>query len=236
MIRLEVPSGQVYDALDLEALPLMRECGFVSYSEAGFTLKSGIKSNVYVQGHNDVTDNPGLGWLLGRKIAKTVVANHREGDKAPCLIFVPTAGTSLAAAASLVAFNEGIRTPAGPITYRIMREAVKAHGAGAVQWVNGGYDDLHTFWGGDNVVTDCGSKIEAVNKLVESGYPALEMPWLIVVDRQQGGIRKMEEHGFKRIVVAYNLLDIAYAMGELRLWPKAVVGQVEEEIKAHQVV
>ena len=235
MTRMEVPSGAVYDELDLEILPLMRDCGFIEYSEAGFTLRSGIPSNVYVQGRNDVTDNPQLGWKLGRKIAKTVVANHREDDKAPCLIFVPTAGTSLAAAASLVAFNEGIRSPAGPISYRIMREAVKAHGAGAVQWVNGGYDDLRTFWGGDNVVTDCASKIVAADRLIESGYPALEMPWLIVVDRQQGGIRKMEEHGFKRIVVVYYLLDIAFAMGALNIWPKAVVGQVEAEIKAHQV-
>jgi orotate phosphoribosyltransferase len=233
---MRMPSNAEYDKGDLDILLLMRDCGFIEYNETGFTLKSGIRSNVYVQGRNDVTDNPMLGWLLGRKIAQTVVANHREGDKAPCLIFIPTAGTSLAAAASLVAYKEGIRTPAGEITYRIMREAVKAHGAGATNWVNGKFDDKHTFWGGDNVVTDCGSKIEASDHFIESGYPALEMPWLIVVDRQQGGIRKMEEHGFKRIVVVYYLLDIAFAMGELKLWPKEVVGQVDAEIKAHQVL
>lgn len=230
-----IPSGAVYDTLDLTILALMKSYGFIEYSKEGFTLKSGIHSNVYVQGRNDVTDNPNLGWLLGRKIARIVVANRPPDGLQPCLIFVPTAGTSLAAAASLVSYQEGIRTPNGLyISYRIMREVVKDYGAGATNWVNGEFDDYHTFWGGDNVVTDSRSKIEAADKLTESGYPALEMPWLIVVDRQQGGIRRMEEHGFKRIVVVYNLLDIAFAMGELTLWPKEVVGQVEEEIKAHQ--
>ena len=60
------------------------------------------------------------------------------------------------------------------------------------------------------------------------------MPCLIAVDRQQGGVERMEQHGFKRIVVMYNLLDIAFAMSELDYWPKSVVKSVEEEIQAHQ--
>jgi orotate phosphoribosyltransferase len=233
---LEVPSGAIYNDFDLGLLELMNQYGLVRYDSKGFIFRSGIRSNVYVSGRNDVTDNPDLGWFIGRKIAKTVRENFQKGDKQPCLIFIPTAGTGLAAAASLVSFWEGIEDPENRcLTYRIMRESVKSHGAGATAWVNGDYDDNHTFWGGDNVITDAGSKILAAERLVKSGYPAYDMPWLIFVDRHQGGIRKMQEHGFKRIIVCYRLLDITFAMGELGLWPKSVIRSVEEEIKAHQV-
>ena len=87
----------------------------------------------------------------------------------------------------------------------------------------------------DNVVTDGQSKFEAVERLRASGYPVDEMPSLIFVDRQQGGIRRMEEAGFKNIVVAYRLLDLTFAFGELKLWPKEAVRAVEQEIKAHQI-
>ena len=234
--QLDVPSGRTYDISDLQLIMLMNKYGFIAQRDEPFTLKSGIKSRVYVMGRNDVTDNPILGWYLGRKIARVIIENSLPTDKPPCLIGIPTAGNAIAAATSLVAFVAGHSASAGPISYRVMRETVKAHGSGTAEWVNGKYDDQHTFWAVDNVITDCGTKIEAKDKLISSGYPALEMPWLIAVDRQQGGIKRMQEHDFKRIVVAYYLLDISYAMGELGEWPKEVAASVEEEIKAHQFI
>lgn len=232
--RLEVPSGRVYSSEDLDCLAIMNLHGFIEHRDKPFTLKSGVQSRIYVQGRNDLTDNPDLSWLVGRKTARLVVANQTETEPAPCLIGIPTAGNAIASAGSLVAYREQITTPQGDIGYRVMREIEKQHGSGANQWVNGSYDSNRTFWAVDNVVTDCGTKIEAAQKLTESGYPALEMPWLVFVDRQQGGIEKMRAHGFQRIVVAFYLLDITYAMGELGLWPKSLVSQVEAEIKAHQ--
>jgi len=235
MNHLELPSGGLYHEEDLNLLRLMNDYGSIKYDPNGFTLKSGIKSLVYAVLRADVTDHPDLGVALGRKIARMVVDNSLNGDMAACLIPIPTAATGMAAAASLVSEIEGICTPAGPISYRVMREAVKDHGAGATNWVNGSYDDKHTYWFVDNVVTDCKSKLEARDRLIESGYTVEDMPSLIVVDRQQGGVQNMEKAGFKRIVTVYNLLDIAYAMGQLKLWPETVVKSVEEEITAHQV-
>lgn len=232
---LDVPSGRKLLQDDLDLFRKMNDRGSISYSPDGFELKSGKRSNVYVLLRGDVTDNPDLGVDLGRKIAKTVVDNSTSADLAACLIPIPTAATGMAAAASIVSETEGICTSAGPISYRVMREAMKGHGAGATNWVNGKYDEKHTFWFVDNVVTDCASKIEARDRLIESGYAVDDMPSLIVVDRQQGGVQNMEKAGFKRIVTVYNLLDIAYAMGELALWPKDVIKSVEDEVAAHQV-
>lgn len=239
---MQTPSGQIYDALDLAILQLIIEYGFVRRAETPFRLRSGIESHVYVFGREDLTDHPDLEWLIGRKIARLVQENSLPGDKQPCLIGIPTAGTPLAQAAAMVSYHENIRVnPLLPgsadrvICHRIMREALREYGAHP-NWVNGPpQPELHTYWTVDNVVTDGGSKFEAAERLGVSGYSAKEMPSLIFVDRQQGGIQKMEQGGFTRIVVAYGLLDLTFAFGELGLWPKDTVQAVEEEIRAHQL-
>jgi len=233
---MKVPSGQVFNELDLELLPLMAKYKFIERRDAPFTLKSGIKSFIYVFGREDITDHPDLEWLIGRKAALLVREHSLPEDGQPCLIGIPTAGTAIAQAASMVSYAEDIRVNGYFICHRVMKEMLKVHGAHP-NWVNGPpQPELHTYWTLDNVVTDGGSKFEAAERLNENGYLVQEMPSLVFVDRQQGGIQKMEQRGFTRIVVAYRLLDLTFAFGELELWPKEAVKSVEEEIKAHQLI
>lgn len=235
---LEVPSGRVFDSHDEQTLRLFMKYGFVRWRDEAITLKSGVLSHVYVSGREDLTDNPDLEWLVGRKIAQLVLGNMADrGDtKQQCLIGIPTAATPLAQAAVMVNWSQqrhGENTMAH-ITHRIMREELKGHGAHP-DWVNGKPQADITCWTVDNVVTDGKSKLEARDRLLESGYPVGDMPSLVFMDRQQGGIANMEQAGFRNIVVAYNLLDVTYALGELGLWPKDAVQAVGEEIKAHQL-
>jgi len=240
---MQVPSGRVFGDLDLQIMRLSAKYNFVRTSAEPFTLKSGVKSNVYVyvSGRDDLTDHPDLEWLVGRKIASLVLQNALErGDlKKQCLIGLPTAGTALAQAAAMVNWscqrlfvgaNEEPR-----IIHRIMREALKTHGAHP-DWVNGKpQPDSHTYWGVDNVATDGGTKMEAREHFRESGYPEV-MPAFIWIDRQQGAIVRLKRAGFSVIVVAYELLDVTFALGELGFWPKEIVRSVEVEIKAHQLI
>lgn len=238
---MKVPSGRFLDALDLRILELFARYKFVDWREQEFILKSGVKSHVYVFGLEDLTDHPDLEWLVGRKIAELVLQNAQErGDtKQQCLIGLPTAGTALAQAAAMVNWHwqrllSGDEEPR--IIHRIMREELKAHGAHP-DWVNGKpQPHLHTYWSVDNVVTDAGTKLEAKEHFQASGYPTEKMPALVFVDRQQGGIVRMEQAGFSNVVVAFNLLDLTFAYGEIGLWPREAVEAVEEEIRAHQFV
>lgn len=233
---MQVPSGQTFSEFDLKLLRLMAEYGFIRRSERPFRLVSGVESYVYVFGREDLTDHPDLEWFAGRKIAEVVWKESREGAPPACLIGIPTAGTALAQAAAMVSWQEVLPESGAIICHRIMREAMKEHGAHHT-WVNGKPDFIrHTYWMVDNVATDGGSKIRAAEKLMQDGYPAKEMPCLIFVDRQQGAMKRLEREGFQRVVVAYNLLDITYAFGELGLWPKSAVAAVEEEIRAHQFI
>lgn len=236
-MKMRVPSGRIFDELDLELIEMMVKYKFIEYKDTPFTLSSGRKSNVYVFGREDVTDHPDFEWLIGKKIAFLVRShNFLFDDKQVCLIGIPTAGTAMAQAASMVSYLEGIFVNGYPICHRIMREALKTHGAHK-SWVNGpAQPEIHSYWTLDNVVTDAASKFEAAKRLKESGYPAQEMPTLVFVDRQQGGIERMKQGGFTHIVVGYYLLDLTFAFGELGLWPKEKVRAVEEEIKANQTI
>jgi orotate phosphoribosyltransferase len=244
---MQVPSGRTFTKADLDLLRRMADVGFIKYSDKQFQLKSGIMSNVYVFGREDLTDHPELEWIAGRKIAQVVYENTLD-DRQPCLIGLPTAGTALAQAASMASVHLLRDRPLMdllstshhvPIAHRIMREQLKSHGSGQHKgtWVNGRPDHMRQqYWTVDNVVTDGDTKVENARRLESDGYPAFQMPVLIYVDRQQGAVRRLKDEGFEKIIVVFELLDVTFAFGEMDLWPKTAVASVEEEIKAHQLV
>lgn len=235
---MQVPSGAEYSYGDLEILREMANVGFVKHSDSPFVLKLGIESHVYVFGREDLTDNPHLEVMVGEKIADVVNETRRSDGRQPCLIGIPTAGTPLAQAASMMDVTKrGTLRVRGrqPICHRIMRETLKQHGAHR-SWINGNPNtELHVYWWVDNVATDGTSKFEAADKAKEQGYPE-RLPVLIWIDRQQGAVERLHRGGFKQVFVVYQLLDVTFAFGELGLWPKSAVKAVEEEIKAHQLL
>jgi len=233
-MKMIVPSGRTYYQDDLDLLAMMVKYGFIRRDDEPFTLNSGIKSHVYVFGREDVTDYPEFEWKLGLKITRIVQKHSRVKDKQPCLIGIPTAGNAIAQAASTVSYRNKITVSGEYICHRVMRQKLKEHGAHP-KWVNGDPEpDKHTYWTIDNVVTNGDSKFVANERLLENGYPVDASPSFILVDRQQGGIERMRIAGFRRVVVAYYLLDLTFAFGELGLWPKDTVKAVEKEIEAHQ--
>jgi len=190
-------------------------------------------SHVYVFGRNDLTENPNLLREIGLKICRCLVP-YLDGKRHHCLIGIPTAGDSLACAASLMStvHADEMGYCRSMVLYRKMREVKKQHGAHQT-WVDGKpTPDKHIYWKVDNVATDGASKLEADQKMIEDGYPP-RTPCFILIDRQQGAVKRLEEAGFPT-VVAYNLLDITYAYGEWGLWPKDTVKAVKDEIDAHQ--
>ncbi len=224
---MQLPSGRTLSEFDIELLRGMHSAGFVRYSEQPITLKSKISSHVYVAGREDLTESPELMRQVGRKICDLIEQNRLPTDMLPCLIGIPTAGTILAVAASIMS-----QSRVQPLPCRVMREVRKSHGLHKT-WVTGApAPSRHTYWLLDNVATDGKSKLEAEKKLIEDGYPP-KPPLLIWIDRQQGAVKDLAEDGFTRIVVGYNLLDLAYAYGELKLWPRETIKLVEDEIAAH---
>ncbi len=244
---MQLSTGKVLTGLDVAILNSMAEFGFVQYREEPFDLKSGVKSNVYVFGREDLTDNPGLLILLGEKIASVVWENSptwlEDNTPTPCLIGLPTAGTPLSQAASMVAslgntrdrWRRQLDKLLAPISFRIMREQKKTHGAHNT-WVNGkpNQPKPSTIWIVDNVATDGQTKKEMGDKLGEDGYPS-RPPCIIVVDRCQGALSNLAKWGFERVYVLYTLLEIVEYFSNIKAWPESAVESVRREIEEHQL-
>lgn len=236
MAKLIAPSGVTYDGADVELFKMMNTYGMLVWTDDPFTLKSGIKSNVYFHGRNDVTDNPTLleacGRMLGRKLSELFANETRQ----PILIGVPTAANGFAA--SVTHYNPRTFGPQRP-GFRVMREKLKEHGANGQKgfWVNGRPDfERHVYATIENVVTSGASLLEAIDHLSEDGYLVKTMPHLVFMDRQQGGVKRIADKGYK-VISLYKLLDVIWAFKEIGLegWNADRVTAVEAEIKAHQV-
>jgi len=237
--------GTIQTGNDWEIARLMGLYAFVEWKNEVVTLRSGRKTHVYVKGRNDFTDHPDLMWFVGRKLAELVRENSQHNESA-CLIGLPAAGAAFSQAATMVAWAEKIRTcvygPPGRevISYRLMREVPKKHGLHQ-KWIAGDYDSSKTFWRVDNTVTDGGTKLDFESKFADDGYPTIhtnpdQAPFLILVDRQQGGIQRMKDLGATRVVRAYDLLDLVSVFKEIGVWSEAQRAAVEQEIAQNQVL
>jgi len=231
---MDLPSGLTFNEDDLALVRMLGQYGYVTRLPEPVKLKSGIMSRIYVLGRQDMTDHPDLVWAIGQRISRVVRQNTQPGDKRHCLIGVPYAGIAPAVAGSLVDHAlHGNDPSTETICFRIMRHDKKDHGVHG-GWVDGKYTPDMTFWPVDNVITDGGSKFVAAARMEEDGYPSHELPSLIFIDRQQGGVRRLHEAGFKRVVTAFNLLDLTHAYVQLGIWPADMADSVAEEIAAHQ--
>ena len=214
----------------------MEQYGMLIWTDSPFRLNSGIESNIYFHGRNDLTDNPELLEVCGRILGRKLRDLHQGDSRQQILIGVPTAANGFAA--SITHFNPrsyGSKRPG----FRVMREKLKEHGATGQKghWVNGRPDNVnHVYSSIENVVTSGNSYLAALDRLTSDGYPVETMNHLVFMDRQQGGVKRMRDEGYK-VHTLYRLLDVIWAFKELSLrgWDADRVAAVETEIKAHQV-
>jgi orotate phosphoribosyltransferase len=197
--------------------------GFITWSDDPFTLKSGVRSHVYVNGRNDLTERPLLLREVGRAIGELAL-EHCPPSKQLCLIGIPTAGSALAQAGSFCFPSK--------IIFRPMRSVKKGHGKEHA-WVDGAPSDQHAYMTVDNVITDGKSKFETIDRLREDGYPVDDMIHLVLVDRDQGGSRVLEDAGV-RLESVFSLLGLARYFASMGLWSSEQADQVRKEVEAHQ--
>jgi len=232
---MKVPSGEIFTEEDIELLKLMAKYGFIRWSEEPYKLKSGIMSHVYVFGREDLTDHPELLVAIGRKISERVhqVMKRDKDTRQPCLIGIPIAGIPLATATSLYDAMH-VKNPAQSICYRIMRQKIKEHGAHH-SWIDGRPDfKKYRYIAIDNVIAGGDSKMEAIERFENDGYPGKDLDQIIFIDREQGGPELLVKKGIKEPEIVFKLFDITFVYEKLGLWSAESVKKVEDEIKAHQ--
>ncbi len=210
--------------------------GMVRWSEEPVTFVSGTKSHVYVSGREELTSDPDALWAIGKAIAHAAFmampSSNLTERKKLMLIGIPETGKPLSVAAALA-----WRAVLGDIQIgsRTMRTKKKAHGRSENQrWVDGEPRDDEIYFTVDNVITDGKSKLKAIGRLREDGYPVEGMTHIILIDRKQGGVERLAKRGY-RVVTLLELPTIVESLVMRGTWPMERLERYREELAASHV-
>ena len=175
------------------------DTGCVKFGE--FTLKSGIKSPVYVDFRVTVS-NPELLKEIGKVLAEK--AKEIGCDR---ICAIPYAGLPLGVATSIE----------GNIPLVYSRKEAKTYGTGKL--IEGKFEPTDRVIVIDDIVTDGASKIETIGPLKESGLNVTDI--LVIIDREQGGTKLLADAGYRLHSVGTLSQILEYLKSE---------GKIEEEL------
>lgn len=201
------------------------DAGVVTFSEQPIKLNSGALSHIYVNGRNDITENPHLLATLARMIACQAKKKMPRGTPRILFLGAPTAGTPLAVAAGLLGDGTGFQMGS-----RMVRSKPKGHGAHR-KWIDGAYDGAEFYVMVDNAISSGTTLRGQIGNLAKSGYNIKELYYLILIDREQGGIEALRKAGYM-IDSLLDLSDICKAFGVLGFWSKEKVKAACDELVA----
>jgi len=173
----------------------LHDLGAVRFGE--FTLKSGLKSPIYVDLRLLVGD-PRLLGLVARAMTDLV-----SGIAFDRIAAIPYGGLPIGTAVSLASGK--------PLIYP--RKEIKDHGT--KQAIEGVFKAGETAIVLDDLISTGGSKIEAMGPLLAAGLKVRDV--MVLIDREQGGAREIAAKGYKLHAVfsVSRLLDILAGAGRI---------------------
>ena len=212
-------------------LALMHKAGLVEY-RAEQSEEPRLRTSF-----RDLTKHPDIFHLVRREVVRAVRYAAGNDPRSPCLIGIPTTGAALATGAACADFSEpefpkGKRRP--PIVSCAMRQIRKR--SGVLQGRVGETIDAekYLYCIVDHSIDGSRSKRRTAARLCEDGFPTevvAAMPWIILVDGEEGGIVRMREAGLTNVHVVFTLRGIIEEFRRLGFWEKETADAALAELE-----
>ncbi|MFH1207254.1 MAG: hypothetical protein V1668_01460 [Patescibacteria group bacterium] len=175
-------------------------------------LKDSSLSPIYIDLRDRMWASYGLLPTFGRLFATLISELIPERHRFPHLVCgIPEAANPLATAAVIAGQELGM-----DLQLVALRQQPKAHGTGSQSFVIGKYEKNGHLYLIDDVVTTSQSKRDAIDKLVQSGFPKEEITVIVAFDRQQGGLESLKRDGI-RTASLFKILDVAQTFADEKI-------------------
>ncbi|NQU99761.1 MAG: orotate phosphoribosyltransferase [Parcubacteria group bacterium] len=197
-----------------ELILKLAEINAIKFGE--FTLKSGMKSPIYVD-LRVIVSYPEVMKMIAKTIEEKIKENNLEYDiiTGPPYNALPIA--------SVLSVDMNI-----PMIY--MRKELKGYGTN--KKIEGLYKKGQTCLVIDDLITTGGSKFEAIEPLEKEGVEVKDV--VVLVDREQGGKKKLKEKGYNlySIILISEMLDVLKEENKI---DNETYEKVNDFLKANQV-
>ncbi len=199
-----------------ELSKVLLEIGAVKFGE--FTLTSGKKSPYYV----DLRVVPSFPEAFDKvtDVYKELLEEESNISEKDVLVGVPTAAVPFASVTA--------QKTNRPMIY--VRKKSKEHGTKSR--VEGTVEDGQELVVIEDLVTTGGSNMEVINALRDEGYTVRDS--VVILDRMQGGVKKLKEEGNIDLKRAMNVLEMVDSLEKQELISEEKAREVREYTEKHR--
>jgi orotate phosphoribosyltransferase len=226
------PSGRTLNEIDIQLWLDLEANKSIAWNPKEIQFKGGFMSHIYLAARNDLSDKPDLLRRVARKLKTSVrLAMPPSERRQISLIGIPNAGTQFAQRISDLSLED---RDSDIIAFRTMLKDLKTTHGKKGFWIGPADNRRHRYVSIENVCSRAESMIEAFDRIAPEGYPVKDMQHFVFFDWELGGMRHLEDAGYKNVKAEYIARDVIKLLVDIGRWPQEYWDYIEPKLAEYR--